>query len=81
VHCVNYQSLKQALGKILTDPDSFKGKAKDADDTQNAVSEVVNELIETVDTNDTVAERVIRVSAEKLNKVITESTTLSKMSV
>ena len=79
----NYQLLKQELKKVLVDADSFKSKANDADvvdesievvstDCNDTVEDVVDEPAEAVSTDcvDAVAERVIRVNAEKLNKVI-----------
>ena len=71
-----YQSLNKELGKVLTDPESFKAKAGsgepqaqadliEEDSGSSEPSEVAGS-----DGEEAVAERVIRVNAEKLNKVI-----------
>ncbi|WP_211829434.1 hybrid sensor histidine kinase/response regulator [Kistimonas asteriae] len=68
-----YQSLNKELGKVLTDPGSFK--AKEVSSERQPAPDVVEEVSESSDVGsadgeEAVAERVIRVNAEKLNKVI-----------
>lgn len=68
-----YQSLNKELGKVLTDPESFKAKEGATDrPAEPAVVVEVSEATDVVDADgeEAVAERVIRVNAEKLNKVI-----------
>ncbi len=71
-----YQSLNKELGKVLTDPESFKVKAGSSEcQPQPDLVEEINESSESSevagsDEEEAVAERVIRVNAEKLNKVI-----------
>ncbi|GAA4652116.1 hybrid sensor histidine kinase/response regulator [Kistimonas scapharcae] len=66
-----YQSLNKELGKVLTDPESFKAKEGEHQ-TEPAVVAEASESADVADADgeEAVAERVIRVNAEKLNKVI-----------
>lgn len=68
-----YQSINKELARVLTEPDSFK--AADDGDEEKPTSGVVEDAGDFGDVagageEEVVAERVIRVNAEKLNKVI-----------